>query len=73
VRLRHRFAFSASIDRLLAALAAFNGAAWIWIARSAEPTPYVQTQLLLSGVLYFRIGVWTSLAMVLLQRAASRS
>ena len=78
----------------LAALTAFNIGLWIWIARSASPrTPYVETQLLLSGVyvgvcgfrslfprvdlermtFYFSIGVWTSLAMVLLERVASRA
>jgi len=35
----------------LAALAAVNIGLWIWIARSASPrTPYVETQLLLSGI-----------------------
>ncbi|HEY1302541.1 MAG TPA: hypothetical protein VGF24_03275 [Vicinamibacterales bacterium] len=35
----------------LAALAAINVGLWIWIARSASPrTPYVETQLLLSGI-----------------------
>ena len=35
----------------LAALTAFNVGLWIWIAGSASPrTPYVETQLLLSGV-----------------------
>ena len=35
----------------IAALAAFNVGLWIWIARSASlHTPYVRTQLLLSGV-----------------------
>jgi hypothetical protein len=35
----------------LAALTALNVGLWIWIARSASPrTPYVETQLLLSGV-----------------------
>jgi hypothetical protein len=35
----------------LAALAVFNAGLWIWIARSASHgTPYVETQLLLSGV-----------------------
>src|SRR5262249_20121200 len=57
VRLLNRFPSAASIDRrlrlwlgLLAALAALNGAIWIWVARSASQTPYAQTQLLLSGV-----------------------
>jgi hypothetical protein len=35
----------------LGALTAFNVGLWIWIAQSASPrTPYVETQLLLSGV-----------------------
>jgi hypothetical protein len=58
VRLRPGFILVWSTDpRLslwlgsLAALAAFNVALWIWIARSVSlPTPYAETQLLLSGV-----------------------
>ena len=57
MHLPSRFVSSAWIDRrlglwlgFLAALAGFNGAIWIWIAHSALHTPYVQIQLLLSGV-----------------------
>jgi hypothetical protein len=97
----------------LGALTTFNVGLWVWIAHSSPRTPYVETQLMLSGVyvlsqasgtsrraatasdsqlrrhpsmaweiwreevpwmtLYFSIGVWTSLAMVLLEWVASRT
>jgi hypothetical protein len=45
----------------LAALAAFNGGLWVWIARSASPsTHYAETQLQLSGV-YVGVCVFRSL------------
>jgi len=60
----------------LAALTALNIGLWIWIARSASPrTSYGRPSLMAWEVwreevpwmtLYFSIGVWTSLAMVLL-------
>jgi hypothetical protein len=58
VHLRPVFSLTSPLDRTvtlwlgsLAALTAFNIGLWIWIARSASPrTPYVETQLLLSGV-----------------------
>jgi hypothetical protein len=58
VRLRSRSIVAQPLDpklaiwlSSLAALAAFNIAVWIWIARFASlHTPYAETQLLLSGV-----------------------
>jgi hypothetical protein len=58
VRLRSGFIVAKPIDHrlmlwlgALLALAAFNVALWIWLARSALPnTGYAQTQLVLSGV-----------------------